>query len=65
MATEFWWLLELPGPLYLHPARSNAGGGFTFNVWDAQRFATRADAEKERDALNGALGAQPVEHGFA
>jgi hypothetical protein len=63
---EFCWLLELPGGrLYLHTARSETSCGFTSDVYSAQRFPTREAAEAERDALNGAFGAQPVEHGFA
>lgn len=67
MPTEFCWLLELTGPhgsLYLHTARGPGVCGFTQTAHDAQRFATRAEAEAERVALNGAFGAQPVEHGF-
>lgn len=60
----FCWLLELPGPMYLHTARGEGVCGFTENVYDAQRFDSRAAAEAEKEALNGALGAVAVEHGF-
>lgn len=58
------WLLEAPGPLYLHTARGPGVCGFTTSPCDAQRFPTREAAEAERDKLNGAFGAQPVEHIF-
>lgn len=67
MKTRFCWLLELPGsrgPLYLHPARGEGVCGFTENVYEAQQFETKDLAEAERVALNGALGAEPREHGF-
>ena len=62
---EFCYLLGLPGPLYLHPARSNAGGGFTRDACAAQRFATLDEALAEKEKCNGVFGAVPVEHGFA
>ena len=66
--TEYCWLLEIPGnnhcPMYLHPARGEGVAGFTYSPQDAQRFPTKAAAQAERDRLNGALGAQAVEHGF-
>lgn len=64
MGQRLCWLLELPGGLYLHPARGDGVCGFTHSPYDAQQFATQADAEAERVALNGALGAVPVEHAF-
>jgi hypothetical protein len=65
----FAWLLELPANrtrpvMYLHPARGDGVCGFTFDACDAQRFVTKEEALAERDALNGALGAEPAEHGF-
>jgi hypothetical protein len=64
MNTIYCWLLELPGPLYLTSARSSTSIGFSNNVYDARRFETFDDAEAERIALCGALGAQPTEHAF-
>lgn len=62
--TKFVWLLELPGPLYLHTARGDGVCGFTHDPNDAQQFATKEDAEIEKRILGGALGAQATEHGF-
>lgn len=64
MPSEFFWLLELPGPMYLHPARGDGVCGFTYDHCEAQRFTTKEDAELEKRVLGGALGAQAVEHGF-
>ena len=63
---EFHWLVEIAGPMYLSTARSNAGGGFTYNPHEAQKFPTKADAEAEIEklALQGPFAAQAVEHGF-
>ncbi len=61
------WLLELPGryrSLYLHTAESDTSIGFTFLAAEAKRFATREAAQADCVRLNGALGAQPVEHIF-
>jgi len=62
----FCWLLELSGtcPMYLHPARGDGVAGFTYSPHEAQQFPTKEAAEAERDLLGGALGAQPVQHGF-
>lgn len=62
--TTFCWLLELPGPMYLHPARGDGVCGFTTDPFEAQRFDTKALAELAIIELGGALGALPVEHGF-
>lgn len=64
---EFFWLVEIAGPMYLHTARSNAGGGFTHDPHEAQRFLTKglAEAEIEKLALQGPFDARAVEHGFA
>lgn len=59
----FAWLVEIKGPLFLHPARSNAGGGFTHSAWDAQRFQTKEAAEAEIAKCN-LTGASAIEHGF-
>lgn len=50
--------------MWLHPARGEGVCGFTMSAFDAQRFPTKAAALAERDALNGALGAEPTEHIF-
>lgn len=50
--------------MWLHPARGEGVCGFTCSPFDAQRFPTKAAALEERDALNGALGAIPIEHIF-
>lgn len=59
-----YWLAETRGPMYLHPARGDGVCGFTYSPWEAQRFPTKEAAQAEIDALNGAFGAVPVEHGF-
>lgn len=61
---EFFWLLELPGPLYLHPARGDGVCGFTYDYNEAQHFMSKEDAEIEKRILGGALGAEPREHGW-
>ena len=59
-----FWLLELPGPLYLHTAHGSGVFELTRIAQDAQRFVSKEHAEIEKRVLGGALGAVPVEHGF-
>lgn len=61
---RFAWLLELPGPLYLSTAVSDASVGFTSDPWAAWQFPTQATAELVAKRLNGAFGAKAEEHGF-